>query len=243
MITCCNNAGTSCLFLSRWEDSFKFAKNALLVLDALYEKRDTSKILKLIYSHGVDASKLFGVWKVKSLLLIARALAEKHETEDAMSNLKTALGIVTIYKKESDSMCQQLALQEKQIRRLFTSCKQRIIAEKKKERQRAQAMFNSGSGKSKSMNHTETMVQPIPIETNPSQQEKEEEGKEKMNAPSSSTSHEISNEGKEDEESTVALHSPRTKRVSFADGNKPGSLLDDDEEEEEQVPSFFDEHK
>ena len=243
MITCCNNAGTCCLFLSRWEETYKFAKNALVLIDALYEKREKSKILKIISSEGMELSKLFGTWKVKSLLLIARALAEKYETEDAITNLKVAQGIVTFYKKKEEEeeegnpiIYQQLTLQEKQIRRLFTSCKQRIIAERKKEKQRAKAMFNiGGSGKS------------LLVETKSSSKEKEEkeeeeeEEKEEMtNAPSSK---------KNEVKATTTIAAPNTdspqhrKRVSFVDGTKPGNLLGyDDDDDNEQVLSFFNEH-
>ena len=39
MITCCNNAGTCCVQLAKWDEAIKFSRNALVLLDALHNKR------------------------------------------------------------------------------------------------------------------------------------------------------------------------------------------------------------
>jgi hypothetical protein len=143
MITCCNNAGTCSLLLNRWEETYKFGKNAIVLLDAFYEKRKKSKILKLLYDEKMEEQKIFGTWKVKGLTLIARGLAEKHDTEEAISNLKKALDVIALYKKEGDPMYQQLLAQEKQLRKLYNTYRQQIKVQRKKEKQRAMAMFKS----------------------------------------------------------------------------------------------------
>lgn len=64
MITCSNNAGTCCLQLRNWERAEKFGQNALVLIDALEEKKD-SRIRKVINTDGIGDSQLFGYWKVK----------------------------------------------------------------------------------------------------------------------------------------------------------------------------------
>jgi len=65
MISCCNNAGTSCYQLKQWEDCIKFGQSALNLLEALYRKRETSKLLEVLRQDGFNDSKLFGIWRVK----------------------------------------------------------------------------------------------------------------------------------------------------------------------------------
>jgi hypothetical protein len=67
MITCSNNAGTCCLQLRNWDRAGKFGQNALVLIDALEEKKD-SRIRKIINDDGIGDSQLFGSWKVKVCL-------------------------------------------------------------------------------------------------------------------------------------------------------------------------------
>lgn len=64
MITCSNNAGTCCLHLKNWERAESLGHNALILIDALEERKD-SKIRKIINADGIGDSQLFGSWKVK----------------------------------------------------------------------------------------------------------------------------------------------------------------------------------
>ena len=237
MITCCNNAATCSLFLSRFEDARKFAKNALILIDALYEKREKSKILELLYREGMEENKIFGVWKVKSLVLIARGLAESYESEDAISTLKKALGIVTTYKREGESTYQQFVSQEKQIRRLHKTCKQRIIAERKKEKQRAQAFFRSpGSKKPSKQENTSANTTQMLAET--VQRKQVEETKE---VPSSLSKARESSDRNSAEDLSVSQDSSK-KRVTCEDRSKPGSNTNvEDDRELLQIYRVFNE--
>jgi hypothetical protein len=65
VVTCSNNSGTCCLQLENWDRAEKFGMNALALIDALEEKKDTSKIKKIMNADGITDSQLFGTWKVK----------------------------------------------------------------------------------------------------------------------------------------------------------------------------------
>lgn len=83
---------------------------------------------------GFGDSQLFGTWTVTSYIVIARGLAEKYDTEESLEHLKKGQEMLTIFKKEGHVRFQQLASQEKQIRKLQIKCKERLKAERKKER-------------------------------------------------------------------------------------------------------------
>jgi hypothetical protein len=235
MITCCNNAGICSLLLNRLDETYNFGKNASVLLDAIYEKRGKSKILELLYKEGLEESKMFGTWKVKSLLLIARGLAERYETEKADKKLKEAMDVIAIYKKESDPMFQQLVAQEKQVRKLHVGYRQRITAEKKKEKERAVAMFGgSGLGErqrsGKSGRLSDVNEKPTSIETNAGNTvTKASSGK--------STATDEATYTAERTDAKPIQPVPPKKTVSFSDGTVPGY---GDEEEE---PSLLQEHK
>ena len=154
MITCCNNAATCCWKLSnQWMECEKFAKSALLLIDALLEKRGKRIHSLLLTAGGGNLSdiKLFGEYKVKSLLLLARAEAEQHEYRAAVQTLKQAKDIIdgflhgeTKYAQEATST---LESQEKEVKRQLALCIQHVKAEKQREKKRAQAMFGGASFK------------------------------------------------------------------------------------------------
>eukprot|EP00978_Attheya_sp_CCMP212_P049470 scaffold669091_cov59-Attheya_sp.AAC.1 len=62
MVTCNNNAGTCCIQLGKWVEATRFARNALVLLDALYGKRG-KKIHTLLVEEGMGDEKLFGEWR------------------------------------------------------------------------------------------------------------------------------------------------------------------------------------
>eukprot|EP00979_Chaetoceros_neogracilis_P015974 scaffold6778_cov120-Chaetoceros_neogracile.AAC.1 len=64
-------AGTCAIQLKLWEEAFKFAKNALILLNALFGKRDAKIHTILNKDNGVCDAKLFGEWRVKSRLIMA----------------------------------------------------------------------------------------------------------------------------------------------------------------------------
>jgi len=137
MITCCNNAGTCCYQLKQWEECYKFGQNALVLLDALYRKRASSKLLDLLRNDGFSDAKLFGIWRVKSLLLISSELLRRSLIEDAIKALKRASVIIATYKQ----MEAALVPLEKEVRNNYNRCRQQKRLDRQKEKSRAIAMF------------------------------------------------------------------------------------------------------
>ena len=102
MVTCSNNASTCCAQLGRWPEAAKFAQNALILLDALIDKKGFNIHTILISDVkdggcGLCDAKLFGEWRVKSYILIARSLAEKKDYSGAIEILRRARNIIVEY--------------------------------------------------------------------------------------------------------------------------------------------------
>lgn len=242
MITCCNNAATCCLKLDDWDRAKKFGRNALVLLDALLEKKGTSKIHELLNREGNSDSQLFGTWKVKSYLVVARGLAQQHEAQQAMDMLKKALEVIAMYKVENDSMFQQLATQEKELRRLYAFCKDRLKAERELEKKRAMAMFGGGglleekkdtdhktNGDDENGTPTKVHAKSAPT-TSPATSPTSTASPTAASVPGILTSE----NGNEDKSGSRVR---ATRRVTFTDGGRPGEVLEDNE------PGFFTEHK
>lgn len=233
MITCCNNAATCCLHLKEWDRAHKFGKNALVLLDALYEKRGNSHILNLLNREGLIDSKLFGIWMVKSYLVIARGLAEKHDTAEAMDNLKKAQEMITKFKTDGDPMFRQLQNHEKEVRKLFGVCKDRLKAEREIEKKRALAMFNKNEEGTNDTPSNESSNLPLSSNGEEAVRSTITDSRGRSVSSDSTVEH-----GRGDG-SAARTNKPANakKRVSFADGSIPGEVDDNDE------PSFLDEHK
>jgi tetratricopeptide (TPR) repeat protein len=237
MITSCNNAATCCIQLQDWDRAQKFGKNALVLLEALYEKKSNSKIHALLNRDGLGDSQLFGTWQVKSYIVIARGLAEKYHTEEALEHLKKGLDMVAMFKKEGDAMFQQLASQEKQIRKLFTACRERLKAEKKKQKKAAIKMFSSSSEEKKD-SEKEPGRQTVPETSKSMAVEKkvvENDPAEEM-SPEATDSTTPNNEMESGNPILASRRKGLKKQVSFADGSKPGTVDDD------IGPSFWEEN-
>jgi tetratricopeptide (TPR) repeat protein len=243
MITCCNNAATCCLKLDEWDRAQKFGRNALVLLDALLEKKGSSKIHELLNREGNSDSQLFGTWKVKSYLVVARGLAQQHEAQQAMDMLKKALEVIATYKMENDSMYQQLVTQEKELRRLYAICKERFKAERQLEKKRAMAMFGGG-GLSEEKKDTDHKTNGDDENGTPTkvQDAKSAPTATPATSPASTVSLTaasvpgiLTSENENEDKSGNRVRASR--RVSFADGSRPGEELEDDE------PGFFTEHK
>lgn len=151
MVTCSNNAATCCIKLEKWDEASKFAKNALILLDALYGKRGR-KIHTVLNGEGTIDSKLFGEWRVKSYLIVARSCLEEGDISDAIGVLKKARGVAMGYigdikarqqtcSKEEKASLKSLTLQVKEIRKLLVECSDKKKAAKSMEKRRAKAMF------------------------------------------------------------------------------------------------------
>lgn len=76
MVTCSNNAATCCIQLQIWEEAFKFAKNALILLNAMFGKRGAKIHTILNSDNGHCDAKMFGEWRAKSRLIMARCVGK-----------------------------------------------------------------------------------------------------------------------------------------------------------------------
>ena len=159
MITCSNNAATCCIKLSKWDEASRFSKNALIMIDALYGKRGM-KIHTILNKEGIIDAKLFGEWRVKSYLVVARACMEQGEVEDAIAILKKAKGLGMPYidefsssaecsSKEEKASLRALTMQMKEVKRLITEYSEKKRAAKKIEKKKAKVMAKAlfGDGK------------------------------------------------------------------------------------------------
>ena len=164
MITCSNNAATCCIKLQKWEEASKFAKNALILLDALYGKRGM-KIHTILNQDGIIDGKLFGEWRVKSYLVVARACMEQGELGDAIVILKKArtMGMQFIQELNSSEQCSRkeeksslraLTSQMKEIKRLLEEYSEKKKAAKKIEKKKAKVMAQALFGDGKENNST-----------------------------------------------------------------------------------------
>jgi tetratricopeptide (TPR) repeat protein len=153
MITCCNNAATCCMHLNRLEDALKHSQQAVALLDALENKKG-SRIQQELHRQGILDVRLFGEWKVKSLLITARVLTEKDEVNSAMETIQKARKVIAMHTSNStpadlsqaqlyEQSVRQLNNNDKELLKLLSRCKERRKAILKKEKLRAQAMFAS----------------------------------------------------------------------------------------------------
>ena len=151
MITCSNNAATCCIKLGKWSEAKKFAQNALILADALYNKKG-KKIHTLLNKEGTIDAKLFGEWRVKSHLITARAYFEEGNVQEAITLLKTKAKDVAMryrdelntkqnHRKEEKASLKSLTNQLKEIKRLLVECSNKKKATKSIEKKRAKAMF------------------------------------------------------------------------------------------------------
>jgi chemotaxis protein histidine kinase CheA len=203
----------------------------------LYEKRGL-KIHSILLKEGLTDAKLFGEFKCKSLLLLAKGLAERGEYVSAIDTLKQALDVITKYTADSSDSKANLHSQQKEVKRLYASCVQRKKALKEKEKQRAQAMFAASPSKESK----ESPVAPKQASTNrtsivsPSPEPRE---------PTETTALDMSKDDLEQESEDVSDNAiPFKKRVSFANDTKQGSreMLLEEVDDEEEMP-WYEEHK
>ena len=177
-------------------------------------------------------AKLFGEFKCKSLMLLAKGLMERGDYVSAMDSLKQALDVITKYTADSSDSKAPLQSQQKEVKRLYATCLQRKKALKQKEKQCAQAMFASPSKEYKespaaseqvSTNRSPTMT---PEPTTPTE--------------TTALDDDLNLELEDVSDKTI----PYKKSVSFADGTKQGlpEIQSEEDDDEEQVP-WYSEHK
>merc|ERR1712238_484853 len=226
MITCSNNASLCSSKKKDWERTEKFAANALVLIEAIGDKKETSKIRKILNNDGIRDSQLFGTWKVKSLILVAKAQMERHNSSQSIKTLKKALETISLYKREVDNMYKQLSGQEKDIRRIRSECSQKMKSARKKEKEDSEeeeTIEKQTSGSSR----------PFPI-----------------HPPSPDTTiarNPTSDVPPADRDGSIELkvenRQSLKKKVTFVDGTVPGGVIDDDDgDNDHSQSSFFDEH-
>ena len=239
MVTCSNNAATCCIKLQKYDEASKFAKNALILLDALYGKRG-KKIHTILKSEGSIDAKLFGEWRIKSYLIVARSCIETNEIVDAMAVLKKARGVATSYIDELNASIQQhqsrqskeekasfksLTIQMKEIRRLLVECSDKKKAAKKTEKRRAKAMFGGGGSSSKEEDGDKENASPAETNANnkdleQQQSDKKESSATTKNANTANTPDTVEDEVRHTKSETK--QPPPFKRKSSLNGNKDG---------------------
>ena len=156
MVTCTNNAGMCARHLGKWDESYNFGKNADVLLDAM-EKKKGMKIHSILTKDGYSDVQTFGIWKVKALMLQARALAEKHEFDKTIEISKKAHEVIATYTTEAHAKKHEASVKtlrnlEKEVLKLHARSKERKYLQIKKEKQRATAMFGGSSNAHKANN-------------------------------------------------------------------------------------------
>ena len=162
MVTCNNNAATCCIKLKQWNEAKRFATNAMILLDALYNKRGM-KIHTILNKDGITDAKLFGEWKGKSLLMIAKSWINQKDYEKAIQVLKEGKKALQPYlqkpngnsvnkKGMPDFSSSQTALtsMDKEINKLLYISMQKRKEVSVKEKKRARAMFGGANSSSSS---------------------------------------------------------------------------------------------
>ena len=102
MVTCSNNAATCCVRLRRWPEAGRHARNALVILDALYAKRG-KKIHGVLTLVGASDAKLFGEWRSKSLLIAAKASTNQSDHDEALERSRAARRCVDEFSNHDDA--------------------------------------------------------------------------------------------------------------------------------------------
>jgi len=262
MITCSNNAATCCSQLRQWEEVHQHAQHATALIEALERKtkEGVSKIHQELLTAGHSDIKLFGEWKVKSLLLTARALIEKGDIGEAIDAIKSARETVETYtstslsalstqKQHHAQSVKHLQSNDKELLKLLSVCKERRKAQLKKEKQRAKAMFGSAAAtlspaspskeraSSPSSEEKKTDPPPTPSEAKSETMPKRPSLKRYSDGTGENSPRTVITPSGSDDGAT---RSPIKKKVSFADDIKKDE--DDDADREfvwHQDPAFL----
>lgn len=172
MITCSNNAATCCSQLRQWEEAHQHAQHSTALIEVLERKikEGVSKIHQELLAAGHSDIQVFGEWKVKSLILTARALIEKGDFTEATEAIKLARETIEVYiasssssgfskntqKQQHAQSVKHLQSNDKELQKLLSVCRERRKAQLKKEKQRAKAMFGSTAVSTGTMSSSST---------------------------------------------------------------------------------------
>jgi tetratricopeptide (TPR) repeat protein len=126
VITCSIKAAVCSRNLEQWDEAERLARNATAILDSL-EPRLGENIR--VQVDQTAYSRIFGEWRVKSLMVMAQASAEKQNTEQAIKLLTRAQDVIAEY--SAPEFAQQPLLkpsvkrlrgQDKEVLRLQAQC-------------------------------------------------------------------------------------------------------------------------
>jgi tetratricopeptide (TPR) repeat protein len=143
-ITSSNNAATCCSLLEQWDEAASFARNALVLIESLEPKQNDNLHKRMFHARlsnlGYTDSKLFGEWRVKSLLTIAKAFAKNEKYQEALGTIKVARAVIDKYTAHEYikqpallGSIKHLRANEKQARKLKKVCKESLKANLKAE--------------------------------------------------------------------------------------------------------------
>mmetsp|Transcript_7715 Transcript_7715/g.11031 ORF Transcript_7715/g.11031 Transcript_7715/m.11031 type:complete len:553 (+) Transcript_7715:49-1707(+) len=171
LVACSNNAATCCVKLGLFPEAERYAKNALILLDALYSKKGRSIHTILISLPGMSNAKLFGEWRAKSCIVIGKTQSESGNYDEAIETWKKGRKFLADFlNNTSDGMSssteKNLGSQEREISKLISKCALKKKALLRKEKARARAMFGGGSDDAQE-NHETNSSDPDQNETPP----------------------------------------------------------------------------
>lgn len=257
LITCSNNAATCCVKLDKWEEATKFAQNALILIDALHEKRGM-KIHTILNKEGTIDAQLFGEWRVKSYLIMARSCLKKGDDTVAMGVLKKAhlhamgymdrINAILPHNRSSEETvsCKSLVSQIKDVRRLMSECSDKNKATKEIEKRRAKAMFGGTKNTAVKKASTVNSVSPKKLENDQQQQRKRMMDDNKgVNGTASLSTHSDEKDAVDKTSSspackkcvTFSQHPPQVKEF------EPHTSSDADDDGHEVDESWYNQHK
>ncbi len=225
IVTCSNNAATCCIQLEKYDEASRFAKNALILLNALYNKRGMKIHGILLRDHGLTDSKIFGEWRGKSCLIIAKSEAQKECFDEAFGTLQEAKDFVSAFMTSdndtSNGTSEQKRLKElmKEILKVKSSVTMKKKALLEKEKEKAKKMFSG-------MSRRESKSPMPPSETQADKTLK--------------TSFKTEGSTNEAEGNIEKLKDP--KRVTFAANLEERRFLESERDEDVDLP-WYQEHK
>lgn len=250
IITCSNNAATCCVHLEKFDEAIRFAKNALIMLNALHGKRGMKIHGILLKDHQISDSKLFGEWRGKSCLIIARSEAQKELFEESLDYLRKAKEFISIYiKDETDSQHKRL----KEIMKDVVKVKNSTIIKKKaileKEKAKAKKMFSSNLT-TNALAQKQIAQKHVTVQENSNQikmqiSEEQMNGVGKINTNNIQKDNKISHgkklEGSKEEQEDRVSKRKNVKRVSFSENLEERRILEQEGNDYEEP--WYEEHK
>jgi len=246
IVTCSNNAATCCIQLQKYEEAQRFAKNALILLNALFDKQGMKIHAVLLKDHKLTDARLFGEWRGKSGLIIAKTLAKKEMYDEAIECVRHAKEYIMAYiTPNGDEKEKELKRMLKEIVKLQKTVIEYRKVIRQKERARAKKMFASEEAQ-----NDNASAKNQASENYPSGQSSNMKADDKNNPKRNGSIKEVSTAKAEspkdsggnsdsDKQEPVKL----VKRVSFAEELEERHILEDSDFEDDEEEPWYEEHK